>query len=157
MALPPNRLMAMRRAAVPRLRAQLLALLAEGGAGQAHAAALLVPMAGVRMHLPLTVANFSDFMASLDHAARPGVLRDPETPPPQAFRRLPVAFHYHASSVRVSGEAVIRPHGQRLRQDAAVRFSSSAAMDFGLWLALWIAGEKPLGTQSPCHTNGHEE
>jgi len=139
-----NGLMAMGRAAG--LRQDLFALLAEGSPAERHAAEILVPMAQARMHLPTTVANFSDFMASIDHCARLGVRRDPKNPLPQAFRHLPVAYHSRASSVRVSGEPVVRPHGQWPREDGTVRFSPSEAMDFELELAIWIAGENALGT-----------
>lgn len=139
-----NGLMALGRAA--ELRREISALLATDSPAKAHAAALLVPMAEARMHLPTTVANFSDFMASIDHCARLGVRRDPKNPLPQAFRHLPVAYHSRASSVRVSGEAVVRPHGQWPREDGAVRFSPTEAMDFELELAIWIAGENALGT-----------
>lgn len=139
-----NGLMALGRAA--ELRRDISALLATDSPAKAHAAALLVPMAEARMHLPTTVANFSDFMASIDHCARLGVRRDPKNPLPQAFRHLPVAYHSRASSVRVSGEKVVRPHGQWPREDGVVRFSPTEAMDFELELAIWIAGENALGT-----------
>lgn len=139
-----NGLMALGRAAG--LRQEISALLAAGSPAERHAADILVPMAEARMHLPTTIANFSDFMASIDHCARLGVRRDPKNPLPQAFRHLPVAYHSRASSVRVSGEAVVRPHGQWPREDGEVRFSPSEAMDFELELAVWIAGENALGT-----------
>jgi fumarylacetoacetase len=141
-----NGLMALGRGASGALRREVSALLAAGSAAERHADEVLVPMADAWMHLPTTVANFSDFMASIDHCARLGVRRDPKNPLPQAFRHLPVAYHSRASSVRVSGEMVVRPHGQWPREDGSVRFSPSEAMDFELELAIWIAGENALGT-----------
>jgi len=141
-----NALMALGRGASASLRAQISALLAAGSPAEALATRILVPMRDAQMHLPATVANFSDFMASYDHCARLGVRRDPKNPLPQAFRHLPVAYHSRASSVRVSGEDVIRPHGQWARSDGAVRFGPSEAMDYELELAIWIAGENALGT-----------
>jgi fumarylacetoacetase len=141
-----NALMALGRGASAGLRAQISALLAAGSSAEAMAARILVPMRDAQLHLPATVANFSDFMASYDHCARLGVRRDPKNPLPQAFRHLPVAYHSRASSVRVSGEDVLRPHGQWARSDGEVRFGPSEAMDYELELAIWIAGENKLGT-----------
>jgi fumarylacetoacetase len=57
-----------------------------------------------------------------------------------------VAYHSRASSVRVSGEGVVRPNGQYPRPDGAVRFGPTDALDFELELGIWIAGENALGT-----------
>ncbi|MBM3587333.1 MAG: fumarylacetoacetase [Alphaproteobacteria bacterium] len=140
-----NALMALGRPASAGLRAAISALLAAGSAAEALAARILVPMRDAPLHLSATVANFSDFMASHDHCARLGERRDPKNPLPQAFRHLPVAYHSRASSVRVSGEDVIRPHGQWARSDGEVRFGPSEAMDYELGLAIWITGENKLG------------
>lgn len=137
-------LMQQGRQASAALRQEVSALLAEGSPAQGQDR-LLVPMAAARMHLPCPVRNFSDFMASYDHCARLGVKRDPKNPLPQAFRQLPVAYHSRASSVRVSGEAVTRPHGQWQRQDGAMQFGPTEAMDYELEMAVWIAGENALG------------
>ncbi len=147
---PLNRFMAMGRAASTPLRAQLSALLAAGSKAQALADAILVPMSQARLHLPARVDNFSDFMASYDHCARLGVRRDPNNPLPQAFRHLPVAYHSRASSVRVSGEGIVRPNGQWPRADGAVRFGPSELLDYELELGIWIGGpENALGNPVP--------
>ncbi|GGJ08213.1 fumarylacetoacetase [Neoroseomonas lacus] len=135
-------LMGQGRAASAALRAEVSALLSEGATPRPE---LLVPMATARMHLPTTVRNFSDFMASYDHCARLGVKRDPKNPLPPAFRQLPVAYHSRASSVRVSGESVIRPHGQWQHQDGSMHFGPTEAMDYELEMAVWIAGDNALG------------
>ena len=135
-------LMGQGRAASAALRAEVSALLSEGAIPRPE---LLAPMAASRMHLPTTVRNFSDFMASYDHCARLGVKRDPKNPLPPAFRQLPVAYHSRASSVRVSGEAVTRPHGQWQRQDGTMHFGPTEAMDYELEMAVWIAGDNALG------------
>jgi len=143
-----NPLMAMGRPASRALRAAVSDLLAEGGAGQGRADAILVPMADVRMHLPAAVANFSDFMVSRDHSWRLGALKNPIAPLPPAFDSLPVAYHSRASSVRVSGEGVVRPNGQ-WKAGEDVRFGPTEALDYELEMAIWIAGENALGTPVP--------
>lgn len=135
-------LMAQGRGASAALRAEVSELLREGAPARPD---LLVPMTVARLHLPTTVRNFSDFMASYDHCARLGARRDPNNPLPPAFRHLPVAYHSRASSVRVSGEPVTRPHGQWQRQDGTVHFGPTEAMDYELEMAVWIAGDNALG------------
>ena len=144
-----NPLMARGRASSAALRADLSALLREGSGAAAHADRILVPMAEARMHLPATVANFTDFMVSYDHCHRLGVIRNPAAPLPQSFWHLPVAYHSRASTVRPSGEAVRRPNGQWSRADGEVRFGPSEALDYELEMAIWIAGENPVGEPVP--------
>ena len=130
------------------LRAAVSALLAEGSEGAPRRADILVPMAEARMGLPCTVANFTDFMVSRDHSARLGALKDPNAPLPPAFDSLPVAYHSRASSVRPSGEGVVRPNGQWRRKEG-VHFGPTEALDYELELAVWLAGENALGTPVP--------
>ena len=143
-----NRLMAMGRPASRDLRAQVSALLAEGSDAASRADAILVPMAEARMQLPVQIANFSDFMVSRDHSWRLGATKDAIAPLPPAFDSLPVAYHSRASSVRVSGEGVVRPNGQWKRGDG-VYFGPTEALDYELELAVWLAGENALGEPVP--------
>ncbi|MBI0534204.1 fumarylacetoacetase [Roseomonas sp. KE2513] len=143
-----NRLMAMGRAASRELRAAVSALLAEGSGAASRGAEILVPMAEARMHLPSVIANFTDFMVSRDHSARLGALKDPEAPLPPAFDSLPIAYHSRASSLRPSGEGVVRPNGQWRRKEG-MHFGPTEALDYELELAIWLAGENALGTPVP--------
>ena len=143
-----NRLMAMGRPASRVLRQQVSDLLAEGSPAAARAEALLVPMVEARMHLPSAIANFSDFMVSRDHSWRLGATKDAIAPLPPAFDSIPIAYHSRASSVRVSGEPVVRPNGQWKRGDG-VHFGPTEALDYELELAIWLAGENALGTPVP--------
>ncbi|WP_043829020.1 fumarylacetoacetase [Muricoccus aerilatus] len=143
-----NRLMAMGRAASRELRAAVSALLAEESGAASRGAEILVPVAEARMHLPGAIANFTDFMVSRDHSARLGALKDPNAPLPPAFDSLPVAYHSRASSVRPSGEGVVRPNGQWRRKEG-MHFGPTEALDYELELAIWVAGENALGTPVP--------
>ncbi len=147
-----NPLMALGRPASAALRRAASALLRQGGAGQAAAARITVPMAEVTLHLPAAVANFSDFMISRDHSARLGALKNPDAPLPPAFPHLPIAYHSRASSLRVSGTPVVRPNGQRREEDGRITFGPERRLDFELELAIWIAGENALGTPVPMRT-----
>ncbi|MCK2244623.1 MULTISPECIES: fumarylacetoacetase [unclassified Crossiella] len=74
----------------------------------------LLPLAGVRLHLPFEVADYVDFYASEHHAANLGKLfrpgSDPLTP---NWKHLPIGYHGRAGTVVVSGTPITRPRGQR--------------------------------------------
>ncbi|MCK8784092.1 fumarylacetoacetase [Roseomonas sp. NAR14] len=142
-------LMALGRPAATQLRAAVSALLREGAPRAEAAAAATLPMRDATMRLPCAIMNFTDFMISRDHTARLGARRDAANPLPPAFEHLPVAYHSRASSVRVSGEPVVRPHGQRRDADGGVSFGPCRNLDFELELAIWLAGENALGTPVP--------
>src|SRR3954447_22267016 len=73
----------------------------------------LVPVDEVTLHLPVEVADYVDFYASLDHASNVGRIFRPDAEPllPN-WRHLPVGYHGRASTVVVSGTPVRRPSGQ---------------------------------------------
>ena len=63
--------------------------------------------------LPVRVADYVDFYASLEHATNFGRIFRPGSPPVREnWRHMPVAYHGRASSVVVSGTPVRRPRGQ---------------------------------------------
>ena len=144
-----NPLLALGRPASRALRARISALLAEGSADQSRAAACLVPMAAVDMLLPIAVGNFTDFMASRFHTGRLGRRRDPNDPLPPAFLHLPIAYHSRATTLRVSGEAVARPHGQSLGGDGKPRFGPIQALDFELEFGAVIGPANRIGEPIP--------
>jgi fumarylacetoacetase len=134
------------------LRAQLSDLLRVDGLERArvepYSDRLLVPMASVEMLLPAKVGNFTDFVCSTFHAQR--VVRKPlDLPLAAALCYMPVAYHGRASSVRVSGEPVRRPHGQFKGDDGVVRFGPSRALDFELEIGAFIGVGNPLGSPIP--------
>ncbi|MCW2791089.1 MAG: fahA [Nocardioides sp.] len=75
----------------------------------------LWPVADVTLHLPVEVADYVDFYASLDHASNVGRIFRPdgEALLPN-WRHLPVGYHGRAGTVVASGTPVVRPMGQRL-------------------------------------------
>jgi len=72
------------------------------------------PLADATLHLPIEVADYVDFYASLDHATNVGRMFRPDgdalTP---NWRHLPIGYHGRAGTVVVSGTPVVRPSGQR--------------------------------------------
>jgi fumarylacetoacetase len=66
------------------------------------------------------------------------------------YKYVPIGYHGRASSVRASGEPVIRPNGQRKPPDAAEpSFGPSRRLDYELELGLWIGRGNELGTPIP--------
>ena len=69
-----------------------------------------VPLDDVTLHLPVEVADYVDFYASLDHATNVGRMFRPDgdalTP---NWRHLPIGYHGRAGTVVVSGTPVTRP------------------------------------------------
>lgn len=95
------------------LRAQLGDLLAKGSASEAALRSLLVAQSDATLHMPMTVAEFTDFYASRNHATNVGTMfRGAENALPPNWLHIPIGYNGRASSVVVSGTPVTRPHGQ---------------------------------------------
>ncbi len=92
----------------------------------------LVPLAGVRLHLPFAVADYVDFYASRQHAENVGAIFRPGQPPlPRNWLHMPLGYHGRAGSVVVSGTPVTRPSGQRREPGAdEPSFGPSLRLDF---------------------------
>jgi len=115
---------------------------------ESHAGRLLVPMSSAEMLLPATIGNFTDFVCSTFHAQR--AARKPlDSPLAPVLSHMPVAYHGRASSVRISGEEVRRPHGQFKDTEGAVVFGSSKALDFELEVGAFVSTGNPLGSPIP--------
>jgi fumarylacetoacetase len=116
------------------LRRRLTDLLAEGAAERATVAPFLVPLAGVRLHLPFRVAEFTDFYAGRHHATNVGTMfRGAENALPPNWLHMPIGYNGRASSVVVSGTDVRRPWGQvKGPEHALPAFQPSRRFDFEL-------------------------
>jgi fumarylacetoacetase len=108
---------------------------------------LLVPVDEVTMHLPVTVADYVDFYASVDHASNVGRIFRPETDPlPVNWRHLPVGYHGRAGTVVVSGSGVRRPSGQRKAPDEpAPTYGPSRRLDIEAELGFLVGVPTALG------------
>ncbi|MFQ5436029.1 MAG: fumarylacetoacetate hydrolase family protein, partial [Anaerolineae bacterium] len=112
----------------------------------------LRPMAGVTMHLPAQIGDYTDFYSSLEHASNVGsMFRDPANPLLPNWRHLPVAYHGRASSVVVSGSMIRRPWGQQspAAPGGASRFGPSRQLDFELEMGFFIGPGNKLGEPVP--------
>ena len=140
-----NAWLARGREAERRLRAQLSELLSD----ERHRDAiepLLVGQSEATMHLPCIVGDYTDFYVGIHHATNVGKQFRPDNPLLPNYKYVPIGYHGRASSVRVSGEPVSRPSGQRKAPDADVpEYGPSRRLDYELELGIWIGAGNELG------------
>jgi fumarylacetoacetase len=138
-------LMAIAGPSATALRHCLSDVLASGHAAARHASRLLVPQRDAQYYLPAAIGGFTDFFTSLFHTERGGRASRPENPVPLNFRYMPIAHNSRASSVRMSGEEIRRPLGQRRRPDGEVHFGPCENLDFELELGAFVGKTNELG------------
>jgi fumarylacetoacetase len=110
----------------------------------------LVGQTEVRLHLPCLVGDYADFYVGIHHATNVGKLFRPDAPLLPNYKYVPIGYHGRASSVRASGEPVIRPDGQRKPPDAdAPEYGPSRRLDYELELGIWIGEGNELGQPIP--------
>jgi fumarylacetoacetase len=111
----------------------------------------LVPLADVTLHLPVEVADYVDFYASLDHASNVGrIFRPDQEPLLPNWRHLPVGYHGRAGTVVPSGTPVVRPCGQRKPPgDDAPSYGPSARLDIEAELGFVVGTPSALGDRVP--------
>lgn len=109
----------------------------------------LVPLADVTLHLPIEVADYVDFYASIDHASNVGRMFRPDGEPllPN-WRHLPVGYHGRAGTVVASGTPIARPSGQR-RADSGPTFGPSTRLDIEAELGFVVGVGSTLGSPVP--------
>ncbi len=101
---------------------------------------LLHPTDECRLGLPVTIGDYTDFYVGIHHAMNVGALFRPDAPLLPNYKYVPIGYHGRASSVRPSGEPVVRPLGQRKAPDAtAPEFGPSRRIYPELELGVWVA------------------
>ena len=140
-----NPLMATERTKATALRQRLSEVLSIGHQAADRQDRLLVAQRQAAFYLPAAIGGFTDFFTSLFHTERTGRLSRPDNPIPANFRYMPIAYNSRASSVRISGEAVRRPLGQRRRADGEVHFGPCESLDFELELGAFVSKGNDLG------------
>ena len=140
-----NPLMATAGPKATALRRRLSELLSAGDKAAASQDQLLVAQRMVTFYLPAEIGGFTDFFTSVYHTERTGRPTRPENPVPPNFRYMPIAYNSRASSVRISGEAIRRPLGQRRRADGEVHFGPCESLDFELELGAFVGKGNELG------------
>lgn len=111
---------------------------------------LLLGQSEATMHLPCLIGDYTDFYVGIHHATNVGRQFRPDQPLLPNYKHLPIGYHGRASSVRVSGETVIRPSGQRKPPEAELPvFGPSRRLDYELELGMWIGRGNRLGEPIP--------
>ncbi|NUT00884.1 MAG: fumarylacetoacetase [Sphingomonas sp.] len=110
----------------------------------------LIGQSEVRMHVPCLIGDYTDFYVGIHHATNVGKQFRPDNPLLPNYKYVPIGYHGRASSVRPSGEPVVRPSGQRKPPDAdAPEYGPSRRLDYELELGIWIGRCNDLGRPIP--------
>jgi fumarylacetoacetase len=129
------------------LRQAVSTLLRADHAGQPD---LLVAQSAVRLQLPARIGDYTDFYASVHHAARVGALLRLEQPLLPNYKWMPIAYHGRASSIVVSGTRVRRPSGQTRPDGAeAPHVAPSRRLDYEMEVGFFAGPGNALGTTIP--------
>src|ERR1700720_3612155 len=107
----------------------------------------LVPMADVKLHLPIAVSGYTDFYSSKEHATNVGVMfRGKDNALQPNWLHMPIGYNGRASTVVVSGTKVRRPRGQLKPPSADVpSFGPCKRLDFELEMGVVIGQPAPMG------------
>jgi len=100
----------------------------------------LVPQADCQMLLPVAIGDYTDFYASIDHAANVGRMFRPDNPLFPNYTYVPIAYHGRSSSIVPSGTSVRRPSGQLGRS----LYGPSQSLDYELEIGAFLGpGNEP--------------
>ena len=141
------------------LRSQLSLLLREGGA-KTEFKELLVPMSEVKMCMPASIGDYTDFYSSINHATNVGSLFRPDNPLLPNYKHIPIAYHGRSSSIRITGTPSKRPLGQLKALDADIPVMSACKrLDYETELGVFIGPGNKLGEtinidDAECHIFG---
>lgn len=110
----------------------------------------LVGQTEVRLHVPCLIGDYTDFYVGIHHATNVGRQFRPDNPLLPNYKYVPIGYHGRASSVRASGEPVVRPQGQRKAPDRDdPEYGQSRRLDYELELGIWIGTGNELGQPIP--------
>ena len=128
-------------------RDDLQTLLTYDSPAEALLLACLVPLSEVALHLPLVVAEFTDFYSSRHHARNVSQLFhgvDGMLPP--NWLHMPIGYNSRASTLVVSGTEVKRPMGQIKAPDVNLPiWSACEKLDFELELGAIVGSNTIMG------------
>ncbi len=148
-------LMALEPAARMRFRRRLQELVTVPDSGLARDQGLqeraIHRQATVKLLLPVTIGNYSDFYASLYHATNVGSMFRPDNPLLPNWKHIPIGYHGRASSIVSSGTPVRRPSGQQAppTDDGMPTFAPSKMLDYELEVGAFVGRGNRLGEPIP--------
>ncbi|HET9397459.1 MAG TPA: fumarylacetoacetase [Sphingomicrobium sp.] len=110
----------------------------------------LVRQSSAEMHLPCAIGDYTDFYVGIHHATNVGRQFRPDNPLLPNYKYVPIGYHGRASSVRITGQPVVRPKGQRKPPDAdQPDYGPSRRLDYELELGIFIGQGNRLGQTIP--------
>jgi fumarylacetoacetase len=139
------------------LRRSLFRLLAEHSPHRAEAASCLLAQQDITLVLPVAIGDYTDFYASVHHAANVGALFRPDNPLLPNYKWVPIAYHGRASSIVLSGTGIRRPYGQcKLPSSAEPHFGSCCRLDYELEVGALVGVGNVMGEPIPiAQAGGH--
>lgn len=147
-----NEFMSMGKESWSALRLALSQMLRAGSEARSALVACLVPQADAEYSRPCAIGDYTDFFAAIHHARKVGSLWRPDNPLTPNYKWVPVSYHGRASSIGMSGEAVIRPLGQTMVKGAeAPTFGPCERLDYELELGLFVGPGNNLGEPIAIH------
>jgi fumarylacetoacetase len=107
----------------------------------------LVPMAPMKLHMPIAVSGYTDFYSSKEHATNVGVMfRGKDNALQPNWLHMPIGYNGRASTVVVSGTKVRRPRGQLKPPSAELpSFGPCKRLDFELEMGVVIGQPSAMG------------
>jgi len=110
-------------------------------------AEVLVPLTEATLHMPFSVAGYTDFYSSREHATNVGVMfRGKDNALQPNWLHMPIGYNGRASTVVVSGTKVRRPRGQLKPPNAdAPSFGLCKRLDFELEMGVVIGQPSKMG------------
>ncbi len=154
----PRRILSARSGLIATVRRRLIELLRSDSDvlrdnAELRRQALIDPEGRVLVaHLP-TVANYTDFYASIHHASTVGSMFRPDNPLLPNYKHVPIGYHGRASSIVVSGTEISRPRGQIPPPDdkpgQPPTFGPSKMLDYELEVGAFVGPGNLLGEPVP--------
>jgi fumarylacetoacetase len=110
----------------------------------------LIASAEAELLVPAAIGDYTDFYASVFHAANVGSLFRPDNPLLPNYKWVPIGYHGRASSIVPSGTPVLRPAGQS-REDPSSPpvFGPSERLDYELEVGFFVGPGNELGRPIP--------
>ncbi len=98
----------------------------------------------------MEIGDYTDFYASIFHAANVGRLFRPDNPLLPNYKWVPIAYHGRASSIVASGAPVQRPNGQVMPPgESRPVVRPSRSLDYELELGVYIGAASEPGRPIP--------
>jgi fumarylacetoacetase len=111
---------------------------------------VMVAQRDVELALAPDVGDYTDFYASVHHAANVGSMFRPDNPLLPNYKWVPIGYHGRSSSIVLSGTPVRRPVGQTSADGKGPpTVGATARLDYEAEIGFVIGTGNPLGTPVP--------